>query len=185
MAFTKLNLDTCGLLVVDIQERLFGHVERSLEVLQATKTLVQAVKLLEVPIVVTEQVPEKMGSTLLALKEELPQAEYPYYTKSTFSCLGEETIKQEILQKPYTHWILVGMEAHVCILQTAIDLLQAGKEVVIINDAITSRSIYDYSTAIAEMRDWGVRITSSETVLFELLKDSRSDKFKQISQLIK
>jgi nicotinamidase-related amidase len=71
------------------------------------------------------------------------------------------------------------------VLQTAKDLLQAGCEVVVLNDAITSRSIYDFSTAIAEMRDCGIRISSCETVLFELLKNSEAPEFKKISQLVK
>jgi nicotinamidase-related amidase len=185
MTLKRLKRGDTGVLVIDIQERLYAHVERSCEMYHATKTFVQAMNILSIPMVVTEQYPEKMGKTLLQLRENLPEDEVPYFSKTTFSCLGDEKIKEYLLSLPYSQWILVGMEAHVCVLQTAIDLLEHDKGVVVINDAITSRSIYDYSTAIAELRDWGARVTSVETVLFELLSDSKAPEFKQISQLIK
>ncbi|MEM1283052.1 MAG: isochorismatase family protein [Chlamydiota bacterium] len=185
MTLQRLKRGHTGVLVIDIQERLYAHVERSCEMFHATKIFVQAMNILGVPIVVTEQYPEKMGQTLLQLREEMPEEQCHYFSKTAFSCLGDEKIRQHILSLPYDNWILVGMEAHVCVLQTAIDLLQEDKGVVVINDAITSRSIYDYSTAIAELRDWGARVTSVETVLFELLSDSKAAEFKQISQLIK
>lgn len=184
MAFKRLERGKTALLVIDIQERLFAHVERACEMLHATKTLVQAIHLLNIPIVVTEQVPEKMGATVLSLREDLPE-ERPCFSKSSFSCLGDEKIREYLLSQPFTHWVLAGMEAHVCILQTAIDLLNHGKNVVVLNDAVTSRSIYDYSTALAELRDWGARVTSVETVLFELLSNAEAPEFKQISRLLK
>lgn len=89
------------------------------------------------------------------------------------------------MHAPTDQWVLIGIEAHVCVLQTAKDLIAEGKQVVVLNDAIGSRSIYDFSTAIAEMRDCGVRITSTETILFELLRNSQAAEFKAMSQLIK
>lgn len=171
--------------MIDIQERLYAHVERACEMLQAVNTIVKGMDILSIPIVVTEQCPEKMGKTLLQLREQLPEEQFRYLSKNSFSCLGDAESREYLLSLSYSQWVLVGMEAHVCILQTAIDLLQCGKGVVVLNDATASRSIYDYSTAIAEMRDWGVRVTSVETVLFELLSDAKAAEFKQISQLIK
>lgn len=185
MTIKRLERGDTGVLVVDIQERLYAHVERSCEMFHATKTFVQAMNILDIPMVATEQYPEKMGRTLLQLREELPEERGHYFAKTAFSCLGDEKIREHILSMPCSNWVLVGMEAHVCILQTAIDLIRNEKGVVVLNDAITSRSIYDYSTAIAELRDWGARVTSVETVLFELLCDSQAPEFKQISQLIK
>ena len=99
--------------------------------------------------------------------------------------MDDDLVKAELLLAPVSQWVLAGIEAHVCVLQTAKDLLEQGKQVVVLNDAISSRSIYDFSTAIAEMRDCGARISSTETVLFELLRDSKAAEFKEISQLIK
>lgn len=99
--------------------------------------------------------------------------------------MATPAIKEAIEKTGKREWIVVGIEAHVCILQTARDLQVAGNRVVVLNDAISSRSIYDYSTAIAEMRDEGIRISSVETLLFELMQDSKCPEFKQVSQLIK
>lgn len=179
-----LDRKKTGLLVIDVQDRLFSLVERQCDVTHAIELVIKGFKILGLPIVVTEQYPEKMGRTIEALRTVLGE-DYQPVGKRTFSCLGEETLNEKILALPVDQWVLVGIEAHVCILQTAKALIRAGKEVVVLNDAITSRSIYDYSTAIAEVRDCGGRISSVETVLFELLQDSRIPEFKEISQLIK
>lgn len=181
----RLKKEKTALLIVDIQERLYGHVERPCEMLHQVMKMVEAFKLMDMSIVVSEQRPDKMGSTVLPLREELPDGDFPYFTKTAFSCVGDVKLREALLAMPQTQWVLVGMEAHVCVLQTAKDLLDEGREVVVLNDAITSRSIYDFSTAIAEMRDCGVRVSSVETVLFELLGDSLAPEFKQVSQLIK
>lgn len=179
-----LSRSNTAVLIVDVQEKLFPQVERSCEMLNALLSAIQGFKIMNLPIVVTEQYPEGLGSTLEILKQYLGEQQQ-YLRKTTFSCLGDSHIEEQILKMPATQWIVVGMEAHVCVMQTAKDLLAAGREVVVLNDAISSRSIYDFSTAIAEMRDCGARISSVETVLFELLRDSQAVEFKQISQLIK
>lgn len=184
MKNSLLDRKRTGLMVIDVQDRLFSLVERQCDVMHGIELVIKGFKIMGLPIVVTEQYPEKMGMTIEALRKVLGDSYHPV-SKRTFSCLGEEGLNQKILSLPVDQWVLVGIETHVCILQTAKALLRAGKEVVVLNDCITSRSIYDYSTAIAEMRDEGVRITSVETVLFELLQDSRIPEFKEISQLIK
>ncbi len=181
----QIHKESTALLVIDIQDRLYSHVERSCEVFQSVMKIIKGCKILHLPIFITEQYPEKMGKTLLELREELPEEEYSYFSKTGFSCMKSEEFKKEVLARPETKWILIGIEAHVCVLQTAKDLVAMGKDVVVLNDAITSRSIYDYSTAIAEMRDIGVRVSTVETVLFELVADSKAPEFKAISGLIK
>lgn len=183
MSSNALSRDHTGLLVVDVQEKLFQHVDRPCEVLNCIDKIVKGFQIMRLPIVTTEQYPEGLGETVGALKASLG-TEQKFYAKTTFSCLGDDTIRNHLLNSSVSQWVLVGIEAHVCILQTARDILAADKQVVVLNDAITSRSIFDYSTAIAELRDWGARISSTETVLFELLGDSKAPEFKQISQLI-
>ncbi len=179
-----LSRATTALLVVDVQEKLFHLVERPCEVMEAMQKVIRGFQILDLPIFATEQYPKGLGSTTAALKGCLgPQQKY--LTKTTFSCLGDPAVKKALLQPPYTQWIVVGIEAHACVLQTAKELLRSDMQVTVLNDAISSRSIYDYSTAIAEMRDIGVRISSVETVLFELVHDSSASEFKQISNLIK
>ncbi len=180
----KLSRKNTALLVIDVQEKLFPYVENSCHVIQTIQKAVRGFQILGLPIFATEQYPQGLGHTVAPLKGLLGEKQ-TYHIKTAFSCLDDPSIKQFFLEQPVTDWVLVGIEAHVCILQTAKDLLAEGKHVTILNDAISSRSIYDFSTAIAELRDCGARITSTETVLFELLRHSKAMEFKEISQLIK
>lgn len=172
-----------ALLLIDVQEKLFKQVDRQCEVIHRLHMVIQGMLALEIPIFVTEQYPEKLGGTLAHLKGLLGPTQ-AYLPKTSFSCLENPTIRQTIEQAHKKQWILVGIESHVCVLQTAKSMIDAGYQVTVLNDAITSRSVYDFSTSIAEMRDYGARISSMETILFELVKDSRSPYFKPISQLI-
>ena len=169
-----------GLLLIDIQENLFPFIERGQEVIHCLSKLVKTAQLLSVPIVCTEQF--RLGPTLPIIQSwGIPQA----IEKSTFSCVRSEAVEKVLKESPVEEWILCGIEAHICILQTAKDLLKMGKKVSIPNDAISSRSIFDFSTAIAELRDVGARITSSEIILFEWIKDSQHPKFKEFLSIVK
>lgn len=180
----NLERKKTALLIVDVQDKLFSQVERSCEVLLTIQKLIKGFKILNLPILVSEQYPKGLGFTIATIKASLDE-DQEYLVKTSFSCLKEPTIKEKMLSLKIDQWVIAGMEAHVCVLQTAKDLINIGKEVVVLNDAITSRSLYDFSTAISEMRDCGVRISSTETILFELLGDSQADEFKEMSQLIK
>ena len=180
----KLVRGKTALLVIDVQEKLFQYVERPCEVMENLQKIVKGFQILGLPIFVTEQYPQGLGPTVAPLKSCLKDMQN-YFVKTAFSCLDDTQIKKTFLNSPRHQWVLVGVEAHVCVLQTAKDLIAENKQVVVLNDAISSRSVYDFSTAIAEMRDCGVRISSTETVLFELLRDSQASEFKEISQLIK
>lgn len=184
MKVWKLRRDQTALIIVDVQEKLIAYEDRSADVLKAIQMMIKAFRMLGLPIVVTEQYPQGLGSTVAGIKSLLGEQQR-YLSKNSFSCMGEPLLQAEILEMGITQWVVVGIEAHVCVLQTAKDLLEQKFDVVVLNDAITSRSIYDFSTAIAEMRDCGIRISSVETVLFELLKNSEVPEFKKISQLIK
>lgn len=179
-----LDRKKTALFVIDVQDKLFSKVERSCEVMLTIQKVIQGFQILNLPILVTEQYPKGLGPTIATLKAVLGDHQ-EYLGKTTFSCFKDPTIKEKIHSLRSDQWVLVGLEAHVCVLQTAKDLLQMGKKVIVLNDAITSRSLYDFSTAIAELRDCGARISSAETVLFELLGDSQASEFKKISQLIK
>lgn len=174
MGFFTFEPNKTALLIVDMQEKLFPMIDRGDEILKAICKVLKGFRLLNLPVFVSEQYPQGLGETVEPIKRE----NFHPIVKTTFAC-------NAILSEPYSQWVVVGIEAHVCILQTVIGLLKAGKEVAVLNDAISSRSIFDYSTAIAEMRDAGARITSSETLLFELLKDAKHPQFKAISGLIK
>jgi nicotinamidase-related amidase len=180
----RLKRSETAVLIVDVQEKLFPLVERACDVLQAMTKLIKGCRILNVPIFASEQYPQGLGPTIGNLKLVL-DSKQKYWSKTTFSCCGDPTILEEIKRLPIEQWIIAGIETHVCVLQTTKDLLSLGKQVTVLNDAISSRSIYDYSTAIAEMRDCGARISSVETALFELLGNSKDPEFRDISQLIK
>lgn len=183
LSFT-LERSQTGLLIIDVQDKVFASVERGAEILQALFKVIKGFETLRLPIFLSEQYPQGLGETLTPLKTLLGDA-YSPWTKTTFSCMDDKVLREHILSLPIQQWVVVGIEAHICVLQTAKGLVQAGKQVAVLNDAIASRSIYEFSTGIAEMRDSGIRISCVETILFELLKDARAPEFKSISQLIK
>lgn len=179
-----LDRSKTGLLIVDVQEKLFNLVDRQCQVMTMLTKLIKGFKILDLPIVISEQYPKGLGPTVAGLKG-LVGDKGTYIEKTSFSCLGASPHREKIMSMPVEQWVVAGIEAHVCILQTVRDLIATGKQVVVINDAITSRSVYDFSTAIAELRDCGARISSTETILFELLRDSKVPEFKAMSELIK
>lgn len=183
MTTFTLDRKLTGLIIVDVQEKLYPKIDRYEEVFQSLHKTISGCSILNLPIVISEQYPEGLGQTLPQI-QHLAGGDAVKMTKTTFSCLADEQFKEQLLDMPVNQWLLVGIEAHVCVLQTARDLINAGKEVVVINDAISSRSIYDFSSAIAEMRDMGARVSSTETVLFELVHDSKAPEFKEISKLV-
>ena len=183
MPFT-FQLQETVLLIVDVQEKLLPSIERGSAILNALSTFVKGAQILGVPILLSEQYPQGLGETVSPLKTLLDVSYHPWI-KSTFSCLDDPSFFEHILSLPYQQWIIVGIEAHVCVLQTVKGLLKLKKQVAVLSDAIGSHSTDDYLTAVAEMREEGARMTSVETVLFELLKDSKHPQFKLISQLIK
>lgn len=178
-----LHRKTTALLVIDVQERLLPQMERASEVLSTMQKVIKGFQILRLPILLTEQYPKGLGSTIAELSRLLV-ATTPFL-KTTFSCLGDPVIREKILELPIQQWVLIGLEAHVCVWQTACDLLEAGRQVVTVNDALASRATHDFLTAICELKQIGARVSSSETILFELLKDSKAEEFKQIIQLIK
>jgi len=180
----KLDRQKTGLLLIDVQEKLFPYIENSCHIMQKMQAAIRGFQILRLPIFVSEQYPEGLGSTLLSLKGILGN-DQKFMRKTAFSCLDDPGCKKILLDSSLEQWVIIGIEAHVCVLQTAKDLMECGKQSIILNDAIGSRSIYDFSTAIAELRDCGARITTTETVLFELLRNSKSEELKEISQLIK
>jgi nicotinamidase-related amidase len=183
---TKERLDPrrAALLILDVQEKLFPHVDHPCEVMEKMTLLIQGIKLLDLPIIATEQYPQGLGPTIKPLRDLIGQEAF-YPAKTSFSALGDPQVNRAVEELGRSQWIVMGIEAHVCVLQTVRDLIGQGKEVIVVNDAITSRSVYDFSSAIAEMRDMGARIATTETVLFELLGDAKHPKFKAFSALIR
>ena len=169
--------------VIDIQDKLVDVMPKSeiKKVIDASSALIQAAKILEVPCLYTEQYPKGLGSTVKKLKSLLPE---PAIEKKTFSCLDESKFKSALV-KSRPQIILCGLETHICILQTALALKAAGKEVFVVEDATLSRSSLHHQNAIARLRAEGIVVTNIESVIFEWLRAAEGDHFKIIAKLIK
>jgi nicotinamidase-related amidase len=169
--------------VIDIQDKLVDVMPKSdiEKVVDVSSMLIQAAKILEVPCLYTEQYPKGLGTTVKKLQTLLPHSAIE---KKAFSCLDESKFKSALV-KSRPQIILCGLETHICILQTALALKEAGKAVFVVEDATLSRSNLHHQNAIARLRSEGIVITNIESVIFEWLRVAEGDHFKAIAKLIK
>jgi nicotinamidase-related amidase len=170
-------------LIVDVQERLFPHISDHEIIEKNINTLIQGLKALGIPIILTEQYKKGLGATIWSIRESL--GIYNAYEKMCFSCYEESTIKSKIESIDPRTVILTGVEAHVCVLQTCIDLIEYNYIPVVVEDCVSSRKPNDKKIAIDRMRSEGAIITSYESILFELTRISGTQEFKNISKLVK
>ena len=175
------------LIVIDAQERLAAVMPKEeLAVMEANVIhLLKAAEVLEVPIIVTEQYPKGLGRTLESIRDNLPLTLKPT-EKTSFSCCTAPGFEQALGQdEGRRQVILVGMEAHICILQTAAGLQNWGYEVFVVMDGVISRNPHHRDNALERMRQAGMTITNAESVAYEWLSDAEHDHFKEISRLFK
>lgn len=174
-----INNQESLLLIIDVQEKLVNMLEGE-DVKNNAVKIAKACGILEIPTVITEQYPKGLGSTIDEIKEALPNAEY--IEKTTFSALKEDEVKKFLSQKQV---IIFGIEAHICVLQTAMDLLIEGYEVFVVQNACGSRDEANKQAALRRLIHAGAQIVTTEMVLFELLEGSKHPKFKEVQALIK
>jgi nicotinamidase-related amidase len=177
-----LKEDTLGL-IIDIQEKLLPHIHANESVLHLTTRLVEGFKILDIPILLTEQYPKGLGQTVMSLKESLDSV-CPL-EKITFSCCDDDNFLKNLSEIGRRNVIICGIEAHVCVLQTTIDLFAEEFQPVVVEDCVSSRNSRDKDVAIHRMRQEGAIITTSESILFELARTSGTETFKAISKLVK
>ena len=182
--FNKLlTPNKTGLLIIDIQEKIIKVINDYETVIENTIKLVRGLKVLGLPVFYTEQYPKGLGPTVESIRAELSGNEP--YQKLTFSCYGADDLFGELKRKGITQVVVCGIESHVCVQQTVLDLLANDFQVNLVADAVSSRKIKDYKIAIARMRHYNAEITTTEAVLFELLNECGTDVFKQISKIVK
>lgn len=177
-----LKEDTIGVFI-DIQERLFPHMQDMDQLEQNLITLAAGLKVLEMPFLVTEQYTKGLGFTILPL--QMAFGDCTSIEKTAFSCCDEPQFSALLRETGKKNVILCGIETHVCVLQTTIDLTQAGYQPIVIEDCVSSRKFSDKHAAIERMRQEGAIISSLESVLFELTRFSGNETFKAISKLVK
>lgn len=180
----KIRRDNALAVVVDVQERLFPHIDEHTELAVAIEKFIQGMQILNLPIIVTEQYVKGLGRTLPQLQTALSDY-YSPMEKITFSCCGEQEFIDSLENLGRRQILLVGIESHICILQTALDLRERNYRPIIIEDCVSSRKPNDKRIAIERMRRSGCIITSLESALFELCTVAGTDTFKKISQLVK
>lgn len=178
----ELMTDTdTGLLVVDVQQKLISLIDGHARIVWNIRRLIDAAKLLGLPVLATEQYPQGLGPTTGELLPLLNRV----FEKSAFSCGGCAQLCQELRSLGPRKWLVCGIEAHVCVQQSVLDLLAEGFCIYVAADAIGSRYRIDYEMALRRMETSGATLTSVESALFEWCQDSKSPKFKQISQLVR
>jgi len=173
---------SCGL-IIDIQERLFPHIYKHEILANNTKILIKGFKILELPLIMTQQYTPGLGETISVVRELLP--EIGHIEKNCFSCYDEPIFTDSLKRVNKKFVIIAGIEAHVCVLQTVLDLLANSYVPVIVENCISSRKNRDKKTAIGRMRQEGAIITTYESILFELTRFAGTPQFKEISRLVK
>jgi nicotinamidase-related amidase len=179
----RLTRAKAGLVVVDVQERLLPAIFEKERVVQNTVRLIQGAGVLQVPLFATEQYRKGLGPTMPEVAATIPG--FAPMEKVAFSACGAAGFIPALKAKKVSEAILCGIEAHVCVSQTCLDLLDRGFRVFVVADAVSSRTPENYRFGLDRMRAAGAVIVSTEMVLFELLEEAGTAKFKQILTLIK
>jgi nicotinamidase-related amidase len=181
-----LDRERTALVVIDVQERLFPAMDADHreEVMRNIKVLTAAARRLHLETLVTEQYPKGLGHTLQEVKDALPAGVQPV-EKVAFSCLGADAFRSRLAATGARQLLLAGIEAHVCVLMSALDLLAEGFAVHIVADAVTSRTQANWRLAMAQLRQAGAVVTTTETVLFQLLRQADTDDFRELARLIR
>ncbi|MCC4816263.1 hydrolase [Vibrio lentus] len=178
-----LNRSNTGLVVVDVQGKLARLVDDSDTLISNCGKLIKGAQVLGLPIISLEQNPEKLGATVDELNDLLSDAKP--IPKFTFNACDEPKFVEAVQAKDVETWLVCGIEAHICVYQTALGLLELGHKVLVVSDCISSRTALNKDLAIRRLADAGVQITGLEMSLYELVKDCRVPEFKSILSLIR
>lgn len=181
---TVLDRRRAALAVIDLQEAFRPMIAEFAELAQRIAITVQACRVLDVPIIVTEQYPKGLGRTVAEVAEHLPDGTVPL-EKLTFSACGVQEFDVQLREHHAEQVIVCGIEAHICVSQTAHDLLQLGYQVHLLSDAVATRLPHNREVAIQKLARNGAIISSVEMALFELCGGAGTPEFKQMQQLVK
>lgn len=180
-----LERDKAVLVVIDVQEKLCVAMDEVVlrQLVKNAGILLESAAVMNIPVLITEQYVKGLGATLQELKEKAPSA--LCCEKTTFSCCGSTEFVDALKATGRTQVVITGMETHVCVLQTVIELRDAGFDVHVVKDAVMSRCKQNWQTAVEMMTLAGSIPTCTETVLFQLLKVAGTDEFKKLSKLVR
>ncbi|HOP09121.1 MAG TPA: hydrolase [Candidatus Methanofastidiosa archaeon] len=179
----RLRKEDCVFVVIDVQERFMPVLDRKDTLLSNIKKLVMASSEFDIPLMVTEQYPEGLGRTVEDI--DMLLGKHDYIKKDSFSCFKNDEFRKALSEKGRGQLVLSGIEAQVCVTQTALDGLGGGYEVFIAADAIDSRKPLDREISIGRMRQAGAVIEATESILFYMLERHTDEKFKNLQWIVK
>ncbi len=178
-----INLNDSVLIIVDVQEKLFPLIKKKEKLIKNINILLKIFSHLKLPIIISEQYPSGLGKTIPEVN--ISSAKIIKIEKTTFSCWKDSKFKNNLSSLSKKQIILCGVETHICVLQTCMDLLNNSFEVFVSEDTVNSRSKENHFLGIERMRLKGIEIVNTEMILFELLEDSKHRDFKELSKLIR
>ncbi|MCW3134914.1 MAG: hydrolase [Methanophagales archaeon] len=177
-----MDRDDTGLVVIDLQEKFLPVIPNIKEVISNAEKVIRTFKILKMPIMITEQYPKGLGKTVESISKLI---ETEPIEKISFSCFGEEKFLESIEKLNIKNLVLLGIESHVCVLNTAIDAIKRGYVPYVVVDATSSRKKIDYETSVKRMMQEKIYLTTTEILFFQLLKKAGTPEFKEISKIIK
>jgi nicotinamidase-related amidase len=177
----RISRSDCLLLVVDVQDRLIDTMAEHRAIVENVKALLRAAQVLGLPVLATEQ--EKLGEIVLELQGLLGGS--PKFRKLSFSCCGDFAFLKKLRQLRRKIVIVCGIETHVCVLQTVLDLLKLHYRVMVVKDATSSHALIDRDTAMERMQNTGAIITTTEALIYELTEKAGTEEFRRILEIVK
>lgn len=183
----RINRDDTLILAIDYQQKLVPVMTDSDKLIDNTVKLIKGAKVLGIPIMFTQQYTKGLGMTLKQIQDECcgSDNEFEYYDKLKYSCYADDTIKSSIDSYNKKNIVICGIEAHICVLQTAMDLIDAGYDVMIVADCVSSRKTIDLEMGLRRAESECIRLTTYEALLFEATGGADMEGFKEISKIIK
>jgi nicotinamidase-related amidase len=187
---SELVAASTGLCIIDIQEKLAAAMPEKVikGTLRNCLNLIESARVLNMPIVVSEQYPKGLGRTLPVIAESvlrLPREQVFFFEKLQFACPGVPVFDAWLAKVARKQWVLAGMETHVCVYQTARAMVAAGQQVAVPRDAVVSRTMANWEVGLALMERAGALVSCTEAVIFDLLKQAGTEEFKVLSRLVK
>lgn len=179
-----LTVENTALIVIDVQGKLAQLMHQKEALFDNLQKIIKGMQVLEIPIIWTEQVPEKLGQTTPEIARLLANTARPI-SKSSFSCCGHQPFMDRLTTLNRKQVLLTGIEAHICVYQTAVDLLNLGYEVQVVADAVSSRVAENKQIGLERVKQAGATLTSTEMALFELLRAAEGAKFREITKIVK
>lgn len=182
---SQLDVDRAFLLVIDLQDKLLPLIPRRERIIAAGRKLLDGARVFDLPVLATEQYPKGIGRTDAAIRRSLDASGATVLEKTAFSAWAESSVRQAILSIDRPQAILIGIETHVCVQQTALDMASRDYDVYVCADAVGSRGRLDHERSLERMRQEGVWVTTVESALFELCHRCDTARFKAMLEVIK